>query len=82
MFMESIYTITKSRDNVYEMWQYKVLSIKRLFQSKIIYPKNHAQGLYFVILLNFAPIFQGYLIGTGAIIWLPQCQSSNPEEYG
>ena len=25
---------------------------------------------------------QGYFTGTGAIIWLPQCQWSNPEEYG
>ena len=27
-------------------------------------------------------ILQGYFTGTGAIIWLPQCQWSNPEGYG
>ena len=27
-------------------------------------------------------IFQGYFIGYGAIIWLPQSQWNNPEGYG
>ena len=26
-------------------------------------------------------ILQGYFTGTGAVIWLPQCQWHNPEEY-
>ena len=30
----------------------------------------------------FTHILQGYFTGTGAIIWLPQCQWSNPEWYG
>ena len=30
----------------------------------------------------FTHILQGYFTGTGAIIWLPQCQWSNPEGYG
>ena len=31
---------------------------------------------------SFTHILQGYFTGTGAIIWLPQCQWSNPEGYG
>ena len=31
---------------------------------------------------NHTHIFQGEFSGTGAIIWLPQCQWSNPEGYG
>ena len=31
---------------------------------------------------EFAHILQGCFTGTGAILWLPQCQWSNPEEYG
>ena len=30
----------------------------------------------------FTHLLQGYISGTGAIIWLPQCQWNNPEEYG
>ena len=30
----------------------------------------------------FTHLFQGYINGTGAIMWLPQCHWSNPEEYG
>ena len=29
---------------------------------------------------NFTHILQGYFTGTGAIIWLPQWQWSDPEE--
>ena len=29
----------------------------------------------------FTHMLQGYFTGTGAIIWLPQCQWSNPERY-
>ena len=35
-----------------------------------------------LILVDFIHILQGYFTGTGAIIWLPQCQWSNLEEYG
>ena len=31
---------------------------------------------------GFTHILQGYFTGTGAIIWLPQCQWSNPEGHG
>ena len=37
-----------------------------------------AMGL---ILVDISHILQGYFTGTGAIIWLPQCQWSNPGEY-
>ena len=30
----------------------------------------------------FSHVPLGCLAGTGAILWLPQCQSSNPEEHG
>ena len=33
-------------------------------------------------MVDFTHILQGYFTGTGAIIWLPQCKWSNPEEYG
>ena len=33
-------------------------------------------------LVNLTHILQGYFTGTGAIIWLPQCQWSNPEDKG
>ena len=38
--------------------------------------------LFLVLVLvpvNFTHILQGCLTSTGAIIWLPQCQLSNPE---
>ena len=31
--------------------------------------------------LNFTHILQGNFTGTGAIIWLPQFQWSNPDKY-
>ena len=34
------------------------------------------------VMIRFTHILQGYFTGTGAIIWLPQCQWSNPEGYG
>ena len=33
------------------------------------------------VTFNCTHIPQGYFTGTGAIIWLPQCQWSNPEKY-
>ena len=56
-------------------------------QNKAISPTNYAYGSWFVVcscgLLLVSPthILQGYFTGTGAIIRLPQCQWSNPEEY-
>ena len=38
--------------------------------------------LLLFVLINFTHILQGYITGTGAIIWLPQCQWCNPEKYG
>ena len=35
-----------------------------------------------LVLVDFTHILQGYITGTGAIIWLPQCQWSNPDAYG
>ena len=35
-----------------------------------------------LISVDFIHILQGYFTGTGAIIWLPQCQWSNLEGYG
>ena len=37
---------------------------------------------YMIISLFIYPYFQGYITNTGAIIWLPQCQWHNPDEYG
>ena len=31
---------------------------------------------------TFIHILQGFFTGIGAIVWLPQCQRSNPDEYG
>ena len=31
---------------------------------------------------SFTSSLQGFFTGSGAIIWLPQCQWKNPEEYG
>ena len=33
------------------------------------------------LFISFTNILQGCFIGTGAIIWLPQCHWSNSEEY-
>ena len=35
-----------------------------------------------LVWVDLTHIFQGYFAGTGAILWLPQCQRSNPEGYG
>ena len=51
------------------------------------YPKKYANSSDIDVLcgglvpVNITNILQGYFTGTGAIIWLPQCQLSNPEEY-
>ena len=53
-----------------------------------IHPKNYAHDLCSVVIrfgaiqVSFTHISQGYFHGTGAIMWLPQCQGSDPEEYG
>ena len=57
-----------------------------------VYPMKYAQCvvIYFVVvmissisgyMLSFHHIFQGCFTGIGTIIWLPQCQWSNPEVY-
>ena len=35
-----------------------------------------------ILQMDFTHNLQGYFTGTGAIIWLPQCQRSIPEQYG
>ena len=57
-------------------------------------PTRHTQDMMSFVLLyciyvihvvprdSFTHILQGYFTGTGAIVWLPQCLWSNPEEYG
>ena len=45
-----------------------------------------ARFAHFCVLLwlgvtDFSHIIQDSFIGIGAIVWLPQCQWSNPEEY-
>ena len=37
---------------------------------------------WIIVINQFTHIFQASFTGTGAIIWLPQCQWSNPEECG
>ena len=49
-------------------WSYVFLAL--------INPSKHSVGDD-----RFVNILQGYFTGTGAIIRLPQCQWSNPEEY-
>ena len=51
----------------------------------LLYPKKYAHGPCFVVffvLVVFIHILQGYCIGNGAIIGLPQCQQNNHEECG
>ena len=38
--------------------------------------------LFCLVLIDFTHILQGGFTGIGAIIRLPQCQWSYPEEYG
>ena len=47
-------------------------------------PRNmHTVWLcYCWVMVEFTLILQDYFTGTGAILWLPQCQWSNPEQYG
>ena len=59
-----------------------------------VYPKKYAHGfvvLCFVVVIQsfimnsheaFIHIYQGCFAGTGAIVRLPQCQWSKPDEYG
>ena len=49
-------------------------------QKYTVHPKKYADGSGFVV-LDFTHILQSYFTDTGAIIWLPQCQWSNPEGY-
>ena len=62
--------------------------------SFTVYPKKYAHGsvvLCFVVVMQsfiinshevFIHIHQGCFAGTGAIVRLPQCQWSKPDEYG
>ena len=51
-----------------------------------IHPMNYAQGLHFIFFCDCLFMFyfphnhKGYFTGNGAILLLPQCQWSNPEE--
>ena len=59
-----------------------------------VYPKKYAHGFvvlcFFVVMQSFIMnshevfihIHQGCFAGTGAIVRLPQCQWSKPDEYG
>ena len=44
-------------------------------------PSISALACFAVVNTSFTHILQNYLTGTGAIIWLTQCQWCNPEEY-
>ena len=66
----------------------------QLYSIDTVYPKKYAHGfavLCFVVVMQsfimnshkvFIHIHQGSYAGTGAIIWLPQCQWSKPDGYG
>ena len=61
--------------------------LKKLIQDRIlIYKYIINLVLYYAflgeVLVDFTHIRQGDFTGTGAIIRLPQCHWSNPEEYG
>ena len=48
-----------------------------------MHSKKYAHDLCCMFCCNdLTHILQGYITGTEAIIWLPQCQCSNPEGYG
>ena len=49
-----------------------------------VYPKKYAHGfaLLWLYIDWFSHIHQAYFPGTMAIWRLPQCQQSNPDEYG
>ena len=63
-------------------------------EGPTVYPKKYAQGfvvLCFVVVMQsfiinsheiFIHIHQGCFADTGAIVRLPQCQWSKPDEYG
>ena len=63
-------------------------------RPRTVYPKKYAHGfvvLCFVVVMQsfimnshevFIHIHQGCFAGTGAIVWLPQCQWSKPDGYG
>ena len=63
---------------------------KKTWQFIVAYTEFPKIRYYFVICCGlfcfgtdlFPHILQGYFTGTGAIRWLPQCQWSNPGEYG
>ena len=70
----------------YMAWNLYLLCIIGVFMVVLecaVRPQNHECGLCFVLLpVKFTLILQGYFTGTEAIIWLPQCQWSNPGGYG
>ena len=53
-----------------------------------VHLRNHVHSLCFVVFCysllpaDFTNILQGHFTGTGAVIWLSQCQWGNPEKYG
>ena len=78
------------------IWIVHALSITSIVSigSLTVYPKKYAPGfvvLCFVVVMQsfimnshevFIHIHQGCFAGTGAIVRLPQCQSSKPDGYG
>ena len=71
-----------------------LLIVFGLSRRRTVYPKKYAHGfvvLCFVVVMQslimnshevFIHIHQGCFAGTGAIVRLPQCQWSKPDEYG
>ena len=55
-------------------------SSHRVHPTKYIIVHGSSFVVYCISLVVITCILQGYFIGTGAIILLPQCQWSNPEE--
>ena len=67
--------------------------LELLSRGPTVYPKKYAHGfvvLCFVVIMQsfimnshvFIHIHQGCFAGTGAIVRLPQCQWSKPDDYG
>ena len=42
----------KPLNHVYGIWQYKVLSVEKLFQSEIIWGENNIQNLHDILSMN------------------------------
>ena len=86
----SVFWVASSNENISTDWACTPFRPWTLFGLNTLHSKNYKHGFGIVMFccdllqVDFTHFFQGLLTGTGAVMWLSQCQLrvGSPEEYG